>query len=418
MKPLNDSLPKIVDSGVSNVSYDKDSLLKSLTEETIKPKTPLGKVFLFPFYNLSRFFLLITTAIVTITIVLTFSITYFKDILLFKSNLSVNKQGVFMPSKSCGREYCLFLFNTSELWANTGIYLNKGDKYKMSVSGAFHSSVEDLRNNAQINNSNPDINWIGGKQRNELSDYLDSVYRLIEYENNACYRSFHRKPVMHTMINDVFPQYEKHAYCVDTNAYFGAILYRIAPEYQLWDPDNNNDTILVWGPNNGKTYQTVESSGVLSMAINDIYFKDTAFLGDYCRSFPYRFESKPMSFDSVMKYDMGREAYKTMFYDDNIGQILVCLEIQHPLYWGFFDPLSPFRYLDTALELKSEDSSDRLQMFVKAIPDFIVFAAYIFALFVIYIGIALITVYFLFLLGYWLYKLGGLIIKTYERIIA
>lgn len=406
MKPIKETLPKIVDSGASYVSYDKDSILKSLTKEIRKPKTLLGKLFLFPYPVLLRFFILFTIIIAVITIVLTFSFTYFKDVLFFKSNLSVNRHGVFMPSKSCGREYCLFLFNASELWSNTGIYLNEGDRYKISVSGAFHSSVEDLRRNAELNNPDPDNNWIGGKQRNELSAYLDSIYSSIEYnKRNAFYRVFHRKAVMPKSLNEVFPEYEKHTFCVDTNAYFGAILYRIAPEYQLWDPDDPNDSIIVWRPQNGETYQEVKTSGVLSMAINDIYFKDSTKLREYCQSYPVRFDSDTIPYNSIIESDKKKGNFKTIFYDDNIGQILVCMEIQHPLYWGFFNPLSPFRQLDTAMELKAEKSHSRLQLFITVIPNFIIFFVYIFTLIAIYTGASIIIVLLAFLFGYWICRI-------------
>lgn len=403
MKSIKDSLPKIVDSGASYVSYDKDSILKSLTKKIRKPKTLFGKLFLFPYPNLLRFFILLTIIIAVITIVLTFSFTYFKDVLFFKSNLSVNRHGVFMPSKSCGREYCLFLFNASELWSNTGIYLNEGDRYKISVSGAFHSSVEDLRRNAELNNSKPDNNWIGGKQRNELSAYLDSIYNSIEYnKRNTFYRVFHRKAVMPKSLNKVFPEYEKHTFCVDTNAYFGAILYRIAPEYQLWDPDDPNDSIIVWRPQNGETYQEVKTSGVLSMAINDIYFKDSTKLREYCQLYPVRFDSDTIPYNSIIESDKKKGNFKTIFYDDNIGQILVCMEIQHPLYWGFFNPLSPFRQLDTAMELKAEKSHSRLQLFINVIPNFIIFFVYIFTLIAIFTGASVIIVLLAFLFGHWI----------------
>lgn len=316
---------------------------------------------------------------------------------------------MFKPSKSCGREYCLFLFNTSELWANTGIYLNEGDRFKISVSGAFHSSVEHLRENAERNNPDTTIMWIGGEKREELSEYLDSVYACINYKikcgQNACYSTFHRKPVEPKSTYKL-PQYEKRRYCVDTNAYIGAVLYRIAPEYQLWDPDNNNETIYALSSKASKGYQKVEKPGVLTMAVNDIYFKDTAMLGHYCRDYPIRFRSDTMLFikDSVLYADKGSDYYKRMFYDDNLGQILVCLEIQHPLYWGFFDPLTPFRNLDTNLELKSEDISSRFVVLKKAFWDFILFILHICALFLIYTIFAVLGVYLFFLLGFWLYN--------------
>ena len=365
------------------VEYDKDSLLKSLTEDDQireeNPKQTWKSHFIIPYQNLIRFVILLTTVIVVVTLVLSFTFILIKDVLLFKSNLSVNEHGVFIPNKSCGREYCLYLFNTSDLWANTGIYLDKGDRFKMSVSGAFHSSAGHLYNDAEKNNPKPDVNWIGGRRRCDYSDPQkkdDNTIKTIQ-------------------------QKEKMPYCTDPSAYIGAILYRITPEFQPWKPGDKDS---VWEPIIGEKYHKVESSGVLTMASNDIYFQDTIQLKKYIDNFPFRFDSIKLNYSNILKSDGGKENYKRMFYDDNLGQILVCIEIQHPLPGSYFNPLSAFRDLETQTELKSENINKKWLFFLSFIPSFIGFMFHIFVIFIVYILATIIIVYFIFLLGYWGYK--------------
>lgn len=377
MKNLNNALPKLADSDISEIRYNKDSLLESLTKDIRRPTKSWKVFFLFPYSSLLRFVLLLTVAIVTLSFVLTFSFIYIKDILLFRSNLSVNNKGVFMPSKSCGREYCLFLFNSSDLWANTGICLNEGDEYKMSVSGAFHSSAGHFCIDADKNNSDSEVIWIGGKMRKEYSDNENITSK----------------------------QQEKMPYCVKPKAHLGAILYRIAPEYQLWNPkvDNKKDSIHIWKPIIGNEFNKVETSGVLTMAVNDIYFNSVEYLDNYIAKFPIRIDSI-LCRDSIIKRDQGKGMYKKMFYDDNIGQILVCLEIQHPLPGGFFNPLSAFRNLETQTELKSEKINNKWLFKLSIMPSFFCFISHIFVIFIVYIAATLVIIYLLFLLGYWVIK--------------
>ena len=407
----NETLSKIVNSGKSHVNYDKDSLLKSLTEgnrnnneddhnnDNTNNDNKNKRIISIPYPGLFNFFVLLAVFITVTVLTLTFSISYIKDVLLYKRDLTVTRNGVFMPNKSCGREYCLFLFNTSELWANTGIYLNKGDKFKMSVSGAFHSSVEDMRRDAENNNPCPEIRWIGGKQRQDYSSAL-------EFEAHSyCYKKLFGFKKPKTDITTIL-QNDKLPYCVDSGTYIGAILYRIAPEHQPWK-DTVDKFIHVWKPEIGQNFHKVCSSGVLTLAVNDIYFKNEASLRNYTSRFPIRFDTI-FDADSVLKYDIGKEDYKKMFYNDNLGQILVCLEIQHPLTDGMLNPLSAFRNLDTALELKTQSSKKYFVTLIKALPNIALFIFHITCIYLFYVLIAIVAVGIIFKVGVWGYdKLKG-----------
>lgn len=391
MKLLKQTLPKVFNSGVSEISYDKDSLMETLIRDKRQPKKIWKIPVQFPYRNLIRFVLLMTVLVAVVILVLTLSIYYVKDIVLFKSKLSVNQQGVFMPTRSCGRDYCLFLFNTSELWSNTGIYLNKGDKYKISVSGAFHSSVEHLRSDAENNNSTPEVRWITGLGR-------DTLFR-----------------------SSFIPQQNKKDFFVSDESYLGAVLFRIAPEYIPWEIDaTKGKHITQWKPEYGKKLQAVKEAGILSLAINDIYFDGEADLRRYADANHYRFKYTRFDPDAILhqrdsltslgvRVDLGR-----MLYEDNIGQILVCLEIQHPLPGGIFNPFTAFRWLDNQMEQRA----DAHEMVVGRIWSMLwcglFFLWWISIIFIVYVVSILFIVYFLFMASYWFYLLTKKIIQFLE----
>ena len=46
-------------------------------------------------------------------------------------------------------EVIYWLFNTADLWANSGIHVKKGDIISVRASGAFHSSIHHLADDAK-----------------------------------------------------------------------------------------------------------------------------------------------------------------------------------------------------------------------------------------------------------------------------
>ena len=164
MRLLNNLLTSLLGSGRSSqLKMDDDSLLEGIARESIEPARWHGIPYQVPFQKGLRLLLLLATLITLLAFILHYSLVYVTEVLLAENQLSVNREGAFMPRKSFGREYGLFLFNTSDLWANTGIRIGKGDRVRISASGAFHSSLEDLRRDAQSNKANPEIRWVGQK---------------------------------------------------------------------------------------------------------------------------------------------------------------------------------------------------------------------------------------------------------------
>lgn len=88
---------------------------------------------------------LLALAVGCLIFLVSLAIFLIHDVVLYRNDIAVSRTGALMPRKACQCEQALYLFNTSQLWADTGITLNEGDRVKISVSGAFHSSLPDRK---------------------------------------------------------------------------------------------------------------------------------------------------------------------------------------------------------------------------------------------------------------------------------
>lgn len=180
-------------------------------------------------------------------IVLTLNLAIFlvRDVVLFRHELTVNRSGAIIPTKSCDTEQALFLFNTSDLWADTGIQVYRGDRIKISASGAFYSSIRDIEEAARTNQRPEYKTWIGSAHRKQQDG----------------------KP----------PMPDSNAIKKDT--YIGAILFQIQPDAQTCVSDWYRDSlrtgeIYELTHEFGKKFHPVARTGNLHFAINDIYLND------------------------------------------------------------------------------------------------------------------------------------------------
>ena len=71
-------------------------------------------------------------------------------------------------------EIIYWLFNTADLWANSGIEVKEGDVISVHTSGAFHPSIHHLVQDADSNNALRDP-WVlsGGKGRLEYGQLFN-----------------------------------------------------------------------------------------------------------------------------------------------------------------------------------------------------------------------------------------------------
>jgi hypothetical protein len=199
------------------------------------------------FYN---FLVLVTTIIISIVIIINSLVFFVNDILLYPNNPTVNKEGAIIPERSCNRQSVLFLLNSAERWANTGIQIQEGDEIKISYSGGFHSDIAGLKKSAE-DNSKPKYNWISLSKPDETN--YDTLL-LYNYKEKCRLKRFFNKK---------------------QNAYFGSVLYTIASEFGVQD----NDREFFRQIEKGKSVK-IKQNGTLFLSVNDIYSetnKDSCF---------------------------------------------------------------------------------------------------------------------------------------------
>lgn len=76
-------------------------------------------------------------------------------------------------------EVIYWLFNSAELWANSGIYVKKGDVISVRASGAFHTAIHHLVEDADSNKMRHKwLNPIGGPNSSEAKDNNRAAFRI------------------------------------------------------------------------------------------------------------------------------------------------------------------------------------------------------------------------------------------------
>ncbi|MDR3046370.1 MAG: hypothetical protein LBU51_01995 [Bacteroidales bacterium] len=268
--------------------------------------------------KLWNFVFLFVAFILCATILITSFVFFINDVLLFQNSSKINQAGAIIPERSCKRETAIFLFGSAQRWANTGIQLQKGDEVKISYSGSFHSDVAGLRSAVESNNTLR-YKWISFSNE----DTTVKPFGLL-YSAKGCY--------------------------------FGSLLYVIAGEMGVND---NIDTNIKQVKQNILT--KVEQNGILYLAVNDIYLlpKVIAHYDSINQSLfgkeiidSIQFNSNKQKRDSADLFfcnDKKDSVYlsgtkfreiannnKEVFYQDNIGEVLVVIDIKRqisPLSW-------------------------------------------------------------------------------------
>ena len=106
-----------------------------------------------------HFSLALAIAFMMLVVSVWYGIFFIKDVILYETEFTTNEQGAIVPKKPLGGEYVLYLFNTSDIWANPGIQVNKNDRIRISISGGFNSSVEEALD-AAIENTKVKYDWV------------------------------------------------------------------------------------------------------------------------------------------------------------------------------------------------------------------------------------------------------------------
>lgn len=92
--------------------------------------------------------------------------------------IETNLQGATYV-KNEEKEVIYWLFNTADLWANSGIEVKEGDELTIRASGASYTAIHHLVDSSK-NNAIPYDQWVGtdGQKKNNKKDSLRAVNRI------------------------------------------------------------------------------------------------------------------------------------------------------------------------------------------------------------------------------------------------
>lgn len=241
--------------------------------------------------GVANLLLIIGVLLAGITVIVSLLIFSYNDVLFFKNTIHVNECGTFIPRQSSNREYALFLFNSSDVWANSGIQVESGDKVYLSASGAFNSSITQVIENVR-NNTRLQYPW---STANYSSDSNDSLSIAPSYPFGA---------VLFTVNRDKMS-------CLNASA----------------ESKKSNKTEKIHalcsscrdGHNYSKQLFNITHNGQLFFTVNDVYLSDDIYAKIK------RGDNEDFKKDLPKELVDDREAW----FNDNIGAILICAEIEH-----------------------------------------------------------------------------------------
>jgi len=235
--------------------------------------------------KLFNLLLLFTTLIICFVFIISSFIFFINDVLLYKNKPKINSYGAIIPEKSCNRQSVLFLFNSADRWANTGIQLQKEDEIKISFSGGFYSDIAGLKNAAK-DNYKPTYEWISFSKPDTTNK---SKYSLVP------------------------------------EASFGSILYQIAGEIGCND---NDATELKFDKSN--SFIPITKNGVLYLSVNDIYLSNPIIekmIADTTARKLLSFGGNSNTFHTDQEIRTHFRDNPNAFFNDNLGEILVVIDI-------------------------------------------------------------------------------------------
>lgn len=101
------------------------------------------------------------------------------------SVIETNLQGATYV-KNENKDVIYWLFNTADLWANSGIEVKEGDELTIRASGASYTAIHHLVDSSKIN-AIPYDEWVGtdGQEKKESRDKARSKYRISKTSNEG-----------------------------------------------------------------------------------------------------------------------------------------------------------------------------------------------------------------------------------------
>lgn len=249
------------------------------------------------------------TLIVAI-IVLIFNITFLvKNVILAPNEASVNSNGVISINQPCMVTQYFYLLNAATYWTSSGIYVSRGDRIYISVSGGMYSDIGEMCKKAA---SNEKLLYprsvFSVKRKHEKSDTTGIKYCI--YNND-----------------DIKNKKD--------SARFGSLLCMVANETQ--NPEHhisNGHQATIHQIDYKKNEITFEASenecGILYFTFNDIlldYFTYRNIMDDTNSN--TREPKNDLQKTNITRYSRIKDP--TIWFKDNLGEALVNIRIERSI---------------------------------------------------------------------------------------
>lgn len=235
------------------------------------------------------------------------------------------------------KEVIYWLFNTADLWANSGIKVKKGDLLTIRASGRFHTAIHHLVEDAKKNKKLDDA-WVStdgeGKQENER-DRLRAQYRI-----------FKNKP-QDALLMQVIPQDIDLSDTIVNRNHTDTIIrdsYRIFEYIPTFENEKTNNKLQTrdnyYYIGKEREDLLINNDGILHFAVNDIVLTDSVIkvMQKFAEDNPtrsterdggLRFGEYPPTDPDTSKTEMDyylENHYHNAWYDDNVGSFLIVIE--------------------------------------------------------------------------------------------
>lgn len=245
------------------------------------------------------------------------------------NNIKTNALGA-TTMQSETKEITYWLFNSAELWANTGIKVKASDVLTIRASGKSHTAIHHLVQDAEVNRVLRD-KWVGtsGEVREETRDLLRGKYRI-----------FKNMP-QNALIMQVVPENIQ----LSTT---GNLRYLTFDNDELEQSEKANFYYI----GNEKVNLRINNDGVLHFAVNDIVLtrdvineminaNNDSIRKNYDMNDPGQWSQGNKRFFNFGPYPDARKTltkdknemtyyqetnYYNAWFDDNIGSFLIIIE--------------------------------------------------------------------------------------------
>lgn len=224
------------------------------------------------------------------------------------NNIKINAWGATSMQDE-HKEVIYWLFNTADLWANSGIHVEENDVLTIRASGKSYTAMHHLIKAADVN-AVPIDKWVGTS-----GDIRDSA-RDVE---RGHYRIFKDKP-QDALVMQVIPE-NVNMWDTTENKYY------LRKDYLDVKKGNKDENFYFIGKE--RVNLRIHHSGVLHFAVNDIVLTRAVIAG--MKSDPVKMELMKLgnAIDGTHELDYyNKHNYYNAWFDDNIGSFLIVIERQ------------------------------------------------------------------------------------------